>query len=149
MKTIALKNGMVIFVEQIAFIHIQPSASKDGITTPEIHVHFSAALTGPKGSRSMRAVIGEDCGQDFMEQLEKHGVDCTHMRRCISDLLRPSLPVSRHYGTQNLDTPNDITKSCFDTLLAATAADNFELFVSVGDERFKTGLKPEAFHHVS
>lgn len=48
-----------------------------------------------------------------------------------------------------MDTPNDITKSCFDTLLAATAADNFEQFVSVGDERFKNGLKPEMFHHVS
>lgn len=48
-----------------------------------------------------------------------------------------------------MDTPNDITKSCFDTLLAATVADNFEQFVSVGDERFKSGLKPEVFHHVS
>jgi len=86
MKTAALKNGMVIFVEQIAFIHIQPSASKEEIKTPEIHVHFSAGLTGPKGSRSMRVVIGEDCSQDFLNQLEKHGIDCTHMRRCISDL---------------------------------------------------------------
>jgi hypothetical protein len=48
-----------------------------------------------------------------------------------------------------MSTPNDITKSCFDTLLAATAADNFERFVSVGDEKFKSGLKPEVFHHVS
>jgi hypothetical protein len=87
MKTIALKNGMVIFVEQIAFIHIQPSASKEGqITTPEIHVHFSATFSLPKGSRSMRAVIGDECSQDFLDQLEKHGVDCTHLRRCLSDL---------------------------------------------------------------
>ena len=86
MKTIALNNGMVIFLEQIAFIHIQPSASKEGITTAEIHIHFSAGLTGPKGSRSMRAVIGEDCSQDFISQLEKHGVDCNHMRRCLSEL---------------------------------------------------------------
>ena len=86
MKTIALKNGMVIFLEQIAFIHIQPSAPREGMTTPEIHIHFPAGLTGPKGSRSMRAVIGEDCGQDFISQLEKHGVDCNHMRRCLSEL---------------------------------------------------------------
>ena len=48
-----------------------------------------------------------------------------------------------------MSTPNDITKSFFDTLLAATAADNFEQFVAVGDEKFKSGLKPEMFHHVS
>jgi len=84
MKTISLKNGIVIFVEQIAFIHVQPSAS-DGIKSPEIHVHFSATFSLPKGSRSMRTVIGEDCTQDFIDQLEKHGVDCTHMRRCISE----------------------------------------------------------------
>jgi len=45
--------------------------------------------------------------------------------------------------------PNDITKHCFDTLLVATAADDYELFISVGDERFRSGLKPEVFHHVS
>ena len=48
-----------------------------------------------------------------------------------------------------MNMPNDITKSCFDTLLAATAADNFEQFVSVGDEGFKQGLRPEVFHRVS
>jgi hypothetical protein len=48
-----------------------------------------------------------------------------------------------------MDAPNDVTKSCFDTLLAATAADNFEQFISAGDENFKSGLKPEMFHHVS
>ena len=48
-----------------------------------------------------------------------------------------------------MNTPDDITKSCFDTLLAATAADNFEQFISVGDENFKRGLKPEVFHRVS
>ena len=59
------------------------------------------------------------------------------------------LVVRPHYITQNMNAPNDITKSCFDTLLAATAADNFEQFISVGDEKFKGGLKPEVFHHVS
>ncbi len=48
-----------------------------------------------------------------------------------------------------MNSPDDITKSCFDTLLAATAADNFEQFISVGDENFKRGLKPEVFHRVS
>ena len=84
MKTIALKNGIVVFVEQIAFIHIQPSVS-EGIKKPEIHVHFSATFSVPKGSRSMRTVIGEDCAQDFFDQLEKHGVDCTHMRQRFSE----------------------------------------------------------------
>jgi hypothetical protein len=85
MKTISLKNGIVIFIEQIAFIHVQPSAS-DGIKKPEIHVHFPATFSMPKGSRSMRTVIGEDCAQDFMDQLEKFGVDCAHMRRVLAEL---------------------------------------------------------------
>jgi hypothetical protein len=48
-----------------------------------------------------------------------------------------------------MNTPNDITKSCFDTLLAATAAGNYEQFVSVGDDKFKSGIQPEMFHRVS
>ena len=81
MKTIALNNGMVIFVEQIAFIHVQQSASTEGAVAPEIHIHFSAGLTTPKGSRSMRAVVGEGNSGDFMSQLERYEVDCSHMRR--------------------------------------------------------------------
>jgi hypothetical protein len=57
--------------------------------------------------------------------------------------------VRQHHISQNMNAPNDITKRCFDTLLAATAADDFEQFVSVGDEQFKRGLKPEVFHRVS
>ena len=49
----------------------------------------------------------------------------------------------------NVNTPNDVTKGCFDILLAATAADNFDQFVSVGDESFKSHLRPEVFHRVS
>jgi hypothetical protein len=89
MKTIALKNGMVIFVEQIAFIHVQASSAKDGPVNPEIHVHFSAGLSTPNGARSMRAVVKQDNSQDFLGQLDKHGVDCTHLRRCISELGKP------------------------------------------------------------
>jgi len=85
MKTISLKNGIIVFVEQIAFIHVQPSIS-DGIKKTEIHVHFSATFSLPKGSRSMRTVIGEDCAPDFIDQLEKHGVDGTHIRHCLSEL---------------------------------------------------------------
>ena len=85
MKTIALKNGTVIFVEQIAFIHVQPSMS-DTVKAAEIHVHFPAALSGPKGSRSMRTVIGDDSSQDFMDQLEKHGVECTHLRSRYAEM---------------------------------------------------------------
>jgi hypothetical protein len=48
-----------------------------------------------------------------------------------------------------MDAPDDITKSCFETLWAATVADNFEQFISVGDERFKNGLKPDMFQRVS
>jgi hypothetical protein len=85
MKTIALMNGMVIFVEQIAFIHVQPSSS-EGSTSPEIHAHFSAGLATPKGSRSMRVVIAEENSQSFLEQLEKHEVDCRHIRRRMDEL---------------------------------------------------------------
>jgi hypothetical protein len=48
-----------------------------------------------------------------------------------------------------METPDDLTKNCFDTLIAATAADNFEQFVSVGDERLQKGMTPEVFHRVS
>lgn len=84
MKTISLKDGMMIFADQIAFIRVQPS-SKDSKSSPEIHVHFSAALSSPKGSRSMRAVIREDNAEDFISQLEKFDVDCTHMRARIEE----------------------------------------------------------------
>jgi hypothetical protein len=90
MKTIALNNGMVIFVEQIAFIHVQGSSAKEGPVTPEIHVHFAAAMTTPSGSRSMRAVVREVNSQDFLSQLDKLGVNCTHLRRSISEIGRPA-----------------------------------------------------------
>lgn len=83
MKTIALKNGMVIFVEQIAFIHVQPSSAKDSPVLPEIHVHFAAGLTMPTGSRSLRAVIKAENAQDFLAQLDKLGVDCSHLRERV------------------------------------------------------------------
>ena len=48
-----------------------------------------------------------------------------------------------------MTTPNELTQRCFDTLLAATVADDYGQFISVGDERFKSTLKPETFHWVS
>jgi hypothetical protein len=52
---------------------------------------------------------------------------------------------------RNMNSPDDITKRCFDTLLAATAADNLGQFVSVGDENFTTIMRrePERLHRVS
>jgi len=48
-----------------------------------------------------------------------------------------------------MNTPDDITKRCFEALLAATAAGDYERFVSVGDEKFRNGIRPEMFHRVS
>jgi hypothetical protein len=41
------------------------------------------------------------------------------------------------------------TQRCFDTLLAATAADDYEQFVSVGDDAFCRRITPATFHSVS
>lgn len=87
MKTITLNNGMVIFLEQIAFIHVQLSTG-DGDPTPEVHAHFAAGLSTPKGSRSMRVVIADENIADFITQLEAHGVPCAHLRARIADLKR-------------------------------------------------------------
>ena len=48
--------------------------------------------------------------------------------------------------TSQADTP---TERCFNTLLAATAADDFDQFVSVADDTFRRGITPTAFHSVS
>jgi hypothetical protein len=86
MKTIALKNGMVIFVDQIAFIHVQPSSAKDSPVVPEIHIHFAAGLNMPTGGRSMRVVVKEENAQDFIGQLDKLGVPCAHIRERSSEI---------------------------------------------------------------
>jgi hypothetical protein len=51
----------------------------------------------------------------------------------------------------SMNTPNAVIRSCFDTLLAATAADDLEQFVSVGNYTFRNVARsrPEAFHRVS
>jgi hypothetical protein len=41
------------------------------------------------------------------------------------------------------------TQSSFDTLLAATASDDYERFVSVGDDSFRAGITLTTFHGVS
>jgi hypothetical protein len=86
MKSIALKNGMVIFVEQIAFIHVQPSSAKDSPVVPEIHIHFAAGLYMATGGRSMRVVVKEENAQDFLVQLDKFGVCCSHIRERIAEI---------------------------------------------------------------
>src|SRR5947207_2082367 len=41
------------------------------------------------------------------------------------------------------------TRSCFDTLLAATTADDYDQFVSVADAPFRRSITPATFHAVS
>ena len=41
------------------------------------------------------------------------------------------------------------TQRCFDTLLAATTADDYHQFVSVADDTFRRGITPTTFHSVS
>jgi hypothetical protein len=41
------------------------------------------------------------------------------------------------------------TQRCFDTLLAATAADDYDQFISVGDDGFRKGITPDMFHSIS
>src|SRR5262245_19778170 len=41
------------------------------------------------------------------------------------------------------------TQSCFDELLAATAAGDYSRFVSVGDATFRDGMRPEMLRSVS
>jgi hypothetical protein len=79
----------VIFADQIAFIHVQPSSGKEAPVAPEIHVHFAAVLSTPAGSRSMRAVIRDEDTHDFIDQLEKYDVDCSHMRKSVTALRKP------------------------------------------------------------
>src|SRR5205085_11921717 len=38
---------------------------------------------------------------------------------------------------------------CFNTLLAATTADDYDQFVSVGDDAFRGGITPDTFHSLS
>ncbi len=55
------------------------------------------------------------------------------------------LKVESYHSNQSLITvmsTYDMAKSRFDTLLAATAAGDFEQFVSVGDENFKSRTPP-------
>jgi hypothetical protein len=41
------------------------------------------------------------------------------------------------------------TQRCFDTLLAATTADDYDQFVSVADNSFRRAITPAVFHSVS
>ena len=52
----------------------------------------------------------------------------------------------RHRRTMRADMT---TQSCFETLLAATAAGDYSRFVSVGDASFRDDITPEMFLGVS
>src|SRR5215213_9826747 len=51
--------------------------------------------------------------------------------------------------TNIMSQPDITTQRCFDTLLAATATDDYDQFVSVADDAFRRGITPTAFHSVS
>ena len=53
---------------------------------------------------------------------------------------------SRTQATSRADTT---TQRCFDTLLAATAANNYDQFVSVADDAFRSSITPVAFESIS
>ena len=51
--------------------------------------------------------------------------------------------------TQPVSRADATTQSCFDTLLAATAAGDYDQFVSVADATFRRSITPTAFHSIS
>ena len=51
--------------------------------------------------------------------------------------------------TQAMGQTDITTEHCFNTLLAATAADDYDQFVSVADDAFRRGITPTKFHSVS
>ena len=55
----------------------------------------------------------------------------------------------RNLPGQSTSRADTTTKRCFDTLIAATAADDYNKFVSVADDSFRTAITPDAFHTVS
>src|SRR5438046_2216732 len=55
----------------------------------------------------------------------------------------------RKSPTQSTSQADTTTQRCFDTLLAATAANNYEQFVSVADNMFRNRVTPIAFQSIS
>jgi len=52
-------------------------------------------------------------------------------------------------STQRIGHADAKTQRCFDTLLAATAANDYNKFVSVADDTFRTSITPVAFQSIS
>src|SRR5829696_1913902 len=50
---------------------------------------------------------------------------------------------------QAVSQPDSTTQRCLNTLLAATAAENYNQFVSVGDDRFRQGITQGTFQLIS
>src|SRR5262245_18351622 len=48
-----------------------------------------------------------------------------------------------------MDAPDTSAQRCFDNLLAATAADDYEQLVSMGDDTLRRSITPTVFHKVS
>jgi len=55
----------------------------------------------------------------------------------------------RNSATQSTSQADTTTQRCFDTLLAATAANNYDQFVSVADDTFRSSITPDAFQSIS
>jgi hypothetical protein len=51
--------------------------------------------------------------------------------------------------TQPVSQADADAQRCFNTLLAATAAGDYDQFVSVADDTFRSGITPAAFHSIS
>ena len=55
----------------------------------------------------------------------------------------------RNSPTQSTSQADTTTQRCFDTLLAATAANNYDQFVSIADDTFRSSITPIAFQSIS
>ena len=78
---------------------------------------------------------------------------CNHTKPACFHACRFCMPQAGlearwHKVIHDMETPDEIVKSCFETLLAATAANNIEQFVSVGDLSFiaRARRDPDVFH---
>src|SRR5882724_12570520 len=52
-------------------------------------------------------------------------------------------------STQSTGHADTKTQRCFDTLLAATAANDYNRFVSIADDTFRSSITPIAFESIS
>src|SRR6185436_8731931 len=51
--------------------------------------------------------------------------------------------------TQSVSQADTTTQGCFNTLLAATAAEDYDQFVSVADDKFRRAITPTRFHSIT